>query len=126
MGGERTGPLPRTCHPFGCGPAAIRACWGMAPQIDIRLEDLGDRGRYHLVVDGEEAGELDYVMHDGVRVFTHTGVRDRYEGQGLAGKLAERVLTDARAEGLTIVPRCPYVRGYLERHPEHADLVAAP
>lgn len=93
--------------------------------IDIVHDARGDRGRYRLLVDGVEAGELDYRMDgDGRRVFTHTGVRDEHEGKGLAGKLAERVLTDARAEGLLIVPQCPYVRGYLERHPEHADLVA--
>ena len=91
--------------------------------IEIQQEDQGDRGRYHLIVDGVEAGELDYRMHEGRRVFTHTGVRDEYEGQGLAGKLARRVLDDARAEGLKIVPQCPFVRSYLERHEEDADLV---
>ena len=91
--------------------------------IEIRLEDRGERGRYHLLVDGAEAGELDYRMHEGRRVFVHTGVRDEYEGQGLAGELAKRVLDDARAEGLKIVPQCPYVRGYLERHEDYADLV---
>lgn len=92
-------------------------------EIDITHEAHADGGRYHLLVDGSDVGELDYRMRDGVRVFTHTGVRDAYEGQGLAGRLAERVLTDARAEGLSVVPQCPYVRAYIERHPEHADLV---
>lgn len=91
--------------------------------IEIKLEDLGDRGRYHLLVDGAEAGELDYRMHEGRRVFIHTGVRDEYEGQGLAGKLATRVLDDARAEGLKVIPQCPYVRGFIERHEEYQDLV---
>lgn len=91
--------------------------------IEITHEDRGDRGRYHLLVDGAEAGELDYRMHEGRRVFIHTGVRDEYEGQGLAAKLATRVLDDARAEGLKIIPQCPYVRGYIERHPEYGDLV---
>lgn len=91
--------------------------------IEIQHEDRGDRGRYHLIVDGTEAGELDYRMYEGRRVFIHTGVRDEYEGQGLAGQLAKRVLDDARAEGLQIIPQCPYVRGYVERHEEYADLV---
>jgi predicted GNAT family acetyltransferase len=91
--------------------------------IEIDHEASADGGRYHLRVDGTEAGELDYRTVEGRRVFTHTGVRDEHEGQGLAGKLAERVLVDARAEGVMIVPQCPYVRSYLERHPEHADLV---
>lgn len=91
--------------------------------IEITKHDRGDDGRYQLLVDGVDAGELDYRMHEGRRVFVHTGVRDEFEGQGLASQLAERVLTDARHEGLSIVPLCPYVAGYLERHPEHADLV---
>ncbi|MEZ5138653.1 MAG: GNAT family N-acetyltransferase [Acidimicrobiales bacterium] len=91
--------------------------------IEITHQADGDRGRYHLLVDGAEAGELDYRMHEGRRVFVHTGVRDEYEGQGLAGQLAARVLDDARADGLQIVPLCPYVRGYLERHDEYADLI---
>ena len=91
--------------------------------IEIRREDRGDRGRYHLVVDGSEAGELDYRVIEGRRAFVHTGVRDAYEGQGLAAQLAERVLRDARADGVSIIPLCPYVQGYLEHHEEHADLV---
>ena len=56
----------------------------------------------------------------------HTGVRDEYEGQGLAGKLAAHVLDEARAEGIEIGATCPYVRSYLERHPEYQDLLARP
>jgi len=51
---------------------------------------------------------------------------DEYEGQGLAGKLAKHVLDDARSAGIKIGATCPYVRGYLERHPEEQDLLAAP
>ena len=128
MGGERTGrrsptPIPIP-PPTGCDRPPIGHPGTM--EIQINQEDRGDRGRYHLLVDGAEAGELDYRMQDGKRVFVHTGVRDEYEGQGLASKLAQRVLEDARAEGLEIVAQCPYVRGYLERHPEYQDLLAAP
>jgi predicted GNAT family acetyltransferase len=94
--------------------------------IEIQHEDRGDAGRYHLFVDGQEAGELDYRMDGDVRVFVHTGVRDEYEGQGLAGKLAQHVLDDARANGISIGATCPYVRSYLERHPEQQDLLARP
>ena len=91
--------------------------------IEIKQEDQGNHGRYVLVVDGKEAGEVDYRMHEGRRVFIHTEVADEYEGQGLASKLAVHVLDAARAEGLKIIPQCPYIRGYIERHPEYADLV---
>lgn len=91
--------------------------------IEITHEIDGDHGRYHLFVDGAEAGELDHRTIDGRRAFTHTGIRDEFEGQGLAGKLARRVLDDARAEGLQIVPLCPFVASYLERHPDDQDLI---
>ncbi len=93
-------------------------------EIEIeRHPDENGGGRYQLLVDGNDAGELDYRDIQGRRAFTHTGVRDAYEGRGLAGQLARRVLDDARAEEVKIVPLCPYVAGYLERHPDDADLV---
>lgn len=94
--------------------------------MDIQIErhpDDNGGGRYLLLVDGSPAGELDYREIDGRRAFIHTGVRDAYEGLGLAGQLARRVLDDARAEDLKIVPLCPYVAGYLKRHPDDADLI---
>ena len=95
-------------------------------EIEITHEPRGDKGRYHLLVDGAEAGELDYRMDGDVRVFVHTGVRDAYEGHGLAGQLAQHVLDDARANGIKIGATCPYVRSYLEKHPEYQDLLAKP
>ncbi|MCU1370552.1 MAG: hypothetical protein JWO77_1746 [Ilumatobacteraceae bacterium] len=94
--------------------------------IEINHENDAATGRYHLVVDGVEAGEIDYRTDGDVRVFVHTGVRDEFEGQGLAGKLAEHALDDARSNGIKIGATCPYVRSYLERHPEYQDLLAAP
>ena len=92
-------------------------------EIEIRQEEEGDAGRYRVLVDGQDAGEQVYRMVDGRRVFIHTEIDEQYEGHGLAGKVTEHALAQARAEGTKIVPLCPYVRGYLERHPEDADLV---
>jgi len=45
------------------------------------------------------------------------------EGRGLAGKMAKVALEDARARRLLVIPRCPFVAGYMRRHPEYLDLV---
>jgi uncharacterized protein len=54
----------------------------------------------------------------------HTEVPEQYQGQGLAGKLATAALEWARESGLKVIPTCPYVRNYIGKHPEYADLVA--
>lgn len=92
------------------------------PTIDLEADDRGG-GRYTLLVAERAIGELDFRMHDGRRVITHTGIRGDHEGRGLAGRLTRRMLDDARAEGLWIVPLCSYVRHYLGKHPEDQDLV---
>jgi hypothetical protein len=93
----------------------------MTTQIDD--ERHGPEGRYHLLVDGAEVGELDYRDADGRRVFTHTGVRSSHQGRGLAAQLVRRALDDARAEHLAIVPQCSYVAAYLAEHPDDTDLL---
>lgn len=90
---------------------------------EIRQEPDGEHGRYVVLADGDEAGELEYRQMEGARALTHTGVAEDHEGEGLAGSLARRVLDDARREGLKVIPLCPFVAGYIERHPDDADLV---
>ena len=77
-----------------------------------------------LLVDGAEVGELDYHASGPHRALPHVGVEPTHRGAGLAAKLTRRALDDARAEGVRVVPICPYVRAYLGRHPEFADVVA--
>jgi predicted GNAT family acetyltransferase len=52
-------------------------------------------------------------------------VPDRYRGQGIGLMLAERLIEDARASGVTIVPLCPFVRAMYEKHPEWSDVMQA-
>lgn len=89
----------------------------------IRIDDRPGQGRYVLSVDGTEAGVVAYRLRGDRLIVDHTEVGERYEGRGLGGRLARRVIDDARDRGLRLVPRCPFFRSYLERHPEHADLV---
>lgn len=92
--------------------------------IEIDHERTGTGGRYRLVVDGAEVGELDHREVDGRRVFTHTGVRPAFEGKGLAAQLVRRALDDARSDHVKVVPQCSYVAAYLARHPDDTDLLA--
>jgi predicted GNAT family acetyltransferase len=90
--------------------------------VEITLNEAEQR--YEARVDGELAG-LAAFQRDGDRiVFTHTEVDDRFEGQGIGSQLARHALDDVRARGdLRVVPRCPFIRSWIEKHPEYADLV---
>lgn len=90
---------------------------------DVRVDDHPEVERYEVWVDGHRAGLAAYQLEGGVIVFTHTEVDDAYEGQGLGGRLARYALDDARARGLGVKPLCPFIRSWIQRHPDYADLV---
>ena len=79
--------------------------------------------RYEFDVDGGEALAF-YRRADGVMTFTHTEVPAQLRGRGLGSQMMQAVLRDVRAQGLKVVPRCPFVADYIRRNPEFADLLA--
>jgi uncharacterized protein len=95
------------------------------PSMNVEVRDAPERQRYEAVVDGTVAGFAVYRDYSGARVFTHTEVLPAYEGRGVGTALARGALDDVRASGQTLVARCPFIRSYIERHPEYADLVDA-
>lgn len=64
----------------------------------------------------------EYALRDGVLEVRHTEVPPALEGQGIGSRLARGLLEQARARGLKVVARCPFVAGYMKRHPEFDDL----
>jgi len=78
--------------------------------------------RFRLDLDGHEA-VLEYRLHDGAMVITHTLVPDAIGGRGIAAALVRAALAHARAEGLKVVPECSYVAVFMQRHGEYADLL---
>ncbi|HYC82247.1 MAG TPA: GNAT family N-acetyltransferase, partial [Solirubrobacterales bacterium] len=85
--------------------------------------DDREAGRYLIVVGGEPAGFAQYRDRGWALAFVHTEIDDRFEGQGLGGRLVSAALDDVRSGGLSVLPFCPFVRGYIARHHEYLDLV---
>ena len=79
--------------------------------------------QFEIEVDGEVAF-LQYRIEGSTIIYPHTVVPRALEHHGLAARLAHYALEFARERSLAVVPICPYVRAYFERHPEHADLVS--
>jgi predicted GNAT family acetyltransferase len=82
--------------------------------------------RYEIRIGDELAGftEAHPTSDPAVILFPHTEIAGAYEGQGLASKLVQGALDDIRERGLRIQPTCPYILGWLPKHPEYQDLVA--
>jgi uncharacterized protein len=81
--------------------------------------DNTDASRFELRADGWLA-ELAYRVHGDRLVLAHTEVPLELEGRGVGGRLVTAAVDRAAHEGLTLVPLCPFARGWLERHPEAA------
>lgn len=89
----------------------------------IEVADQPDASRYVVTVDGELAGVAEYRLAGGRIDLFHTEVEERLRGRGVGSRLVAGALDDARDRGLSVVPTCPFVGAYIDRHPAYADLV---
>jgi predicted GNAT family acetyltransferase len=89
------------------------------------VADAPERNRYEITVDGTLAGFAEYRLAPDHITFVHTEIDDEFAGKGLAGVLVRRALDDVRTRELRVVARCPYVKSWIERHPDYADLTSA-
>ena len=97
---------------------------GAMTDVEIRHEE--SESRYAAYVDGVLAGGAYYELDDHRIVFTHTEVDDAFEGKGVGSALARGALDDVREHSSRrVVPRCPFIKGWIERHPDYDDLVHA-
>ena len=84
-----------------------------------------ERNRFEIrTEDGRLAGFAEFVPGDGVRDFTHTVVRDEFEGQGIGGRLARGALDQTRADGYKAVATCAFIQRWIDKHPDYQDLLA--
>jgi uncharacterized protein len=88
------------------------------------VTDAPERSRFEITVDGAQAGFAFYRLRPGRITFVHTEIDDAYAGRGLGGQLARAALDAARARGLAVRPDCPFIKGWIAKHPDYADLVA--
>jgi hypothetical protein len=90
----------------------------------VKRESLkgGTKGRYVLNLNGAEA-ELTYSVTSATLIIAdHTDVPESLRGTGAGLALVEQMVADARAEGIKIVPLCPFVNAMRRQHPEWADV----
>jgi predicted GNAT family acetyltransferase len=91
-----------------------------APYLVVHNEKAN---RFEVTVDGQTA-TLAYTIGPGVIDLQHTTVPVALRNKGLANTLAHAGLDYARIAKLKVIPTCPFVRAYIDHHPEYGDLLA--
>lgn len=92
-------------------------------QLDYEVIDNQDKKRFEIHIDDQIAFE-DYEFfttsqgEEGIE-YKHTLVPEALGGRGIAGYLVKNILDDAAAKGLRVKPTCPYVKSYIDKHPEY-------
>lgn len=95
----------------------------MAQRDDtLTIRDEPERDRF-VARSGDSEAELVYRASPDTLILVHTGVPEELEGRGVGGELVRAALARAEAEGLTVVPWCPFARRWLQRHPDEAGRV---
>jgi predicted GNAT family acetyltransferase len=91
--------------------------------VSTLVEDNPAKHRFEILVDDALAGFTAYLPRGEVLVFTHTEVDEKFQNMGVGAALVRGTLDQLRERGTKLVPRCPFVAAFIERHPEYQDLV---
>lgn len=97
----------------------------MDESVEVQIRDNRESGRFEITIGGETA-YLEYTRGPYELALIHSEVPATLAGRGLASRLSRHALELARAEGLSITAVCPFVLGFLDRHPEYQDLSSRP
>ncbi|RLV49101.1 N-acetyltransferase [Nocardioides mangrovicus] len=90
----------------------------------VSVVDVPERSRYEVEQDGEVIGFAAYSRQGDSVVLPHVEVEPAHQHQGLAGRLVQQAMDDARAQGLRVLPICPFAVRWIGEHPEYQDLDA--
>ena len=96
-----------------------------APEANIEIIDVPEASQFEIRLDGTRVGFMDYAIRGDTFTAIHTEIDPAYGGRGLGERLVRHVLDMVRDTGMALRPACPFVKAFLQRHPEYDDLVAA-
>jgi uncharacterized protein len=93
--------------------------------METTVRDNPEENRYEIRDGDRVLGLAAYERRGDTIVFTHTEVDPHAGQEGLGSTLVRAALDDVRSKGGSVVPLCPFVRGWIDRHQDYADLVAS-
>lgn len=113
--GERGKVRALKARPSQAAPSAVAG--------EVEREDGASKGRYRLVIDGVEA-EMTYSRAGAqLIIIDHTDVPAALRGRKVGERLVRQAIEDARRDGVSIIPLCPFAKAQIDRHPEWQDVL---
>ena len=97
---------------------------GASASDHIERTDGASGGAYRVDVDGHMAEMTFSRASEHMIIIDHTEVPQALRGRGVGDRLVARAVHDARAEGFTIFPLCPFAASRFRKHPEHRDVLS--
>jgi uncharacterized protein len=91
--------------------------------MDVTIENNLEKNRYEVKRDSKVIGFADYRKIGTSLMFSHTEVNEDLEGQGIGTQLIRFALEDTRAQGMTAIPMCPFVKVFIQRHKDFIEVV---
>lgn len=88
---------------------------------DLRKND--EKSRYEILQGGQVVGFAEFRPVGDAVMLPHTEIEQGHEGEGLGSQLAKFALDNVKTEGKRVIPMCPFIAGYIRRHPEYTELV---
>ncbi|MDR2815723.1 MAG: N-acetyltransferase [Proteiniphilum sp.] len=90
---------------------------------NYELIDNEDKHQYEFHIDNLTP-RIEYIKNNSGEIYlTHTEVPRKLEGKGIGSLLVQKVLEDIGDKGLRLVPLCPFVAGYIQKHPEWRRII---
>jgi predicted GNAT family acetyltransferase len=90
--------------------------------MGYEVRDNEAERRFEIALDGKLAFSRYHLSGDSI-TFLHTEVPKEFEGKGIGSALAKHVLEHAKANNLKVTPMCPFIKAYIDRHPEYQGLL---
>lgn len=88
---------------------------------ELRKND--EKSRYEILQGGQVVGFAEFRPVGDAVMLPHTEIEQGHEGEGLGSQLAKFALDNVKTEGKRVIPMCPFIAGYIRKHPEYTELV---
>jgi uncharacterized protein len=99
--------------------------WNRKSDAMSEVVNNSARHRYELAADGHVAATY-YEIAGNIVTFVHTEVPPELGGRGIGSKLVKGALDLVRSDGLKVIAKCPFVKAFIDKHGEYADLLQQP